>query len=202
MNGERRYAQVLAVYFNTRGFTFVLFESSLSPVDWGVKEVRRPRRHAKSVARLNAILDRCAPDIVVIQDTSSQGTRRAVRIIKLNLAVAALAREREIPVYAYSRTEVLDVFGHLGVSNKQTIAEFVAKHVPVFERYVPRPRKPWKSEDPRMGIFDAAALGLLFFQKTGISNFKADELERRTARRVAGTGKRCFIVLLAFKTWS
>jgi hypothetical protein len=181
MNGERRYAQVLAVYFNTRGFTFVLFESSLSPVDWGVKEVRRPRRHAKSLARLNAILDRYTPDIFVIQDTSSQGTRRAVRIIKLNLAIAALAREREIPVYAYSRTEVLDVFGQLGVSNKQTIAEFVAKHVPVFERYVPRPRKPWKSEGARMGIFDAAVLGLLFFEKTGSCEFQGNCADASTS---------------------
>jgi hypothetical protein len=165
MKSEQRYALVLAVYFNTRGFTFVLFESSLSPVDWGVKEVRRPRRHANSVTRLNAIFDRYEPDILVIQDTSPQGTRRPARIIKLNLAIAGLAREREIPVYAYSRAEVLDVFGPLGVSNKQMIAEFIAKRVPVFERYVPRPRKPWKSEDARMGIFDAAALGLVFFQK-------------------------------------
>jgi hypothetical protein len=37
-------------------------------------------------------------------------------------------------------------------------------HIPAFERYVPPPRKPWKSEDARMGIFDAAALALTFFK--------------------------------------
>jgi hypothetical protein len=40
-----------------------------------------------------------------------------------------------------------------------------AKHIPAFERHVPPPRKPWMSEDARMGLFDAAALALIFFQK-------------------------------------
>jgi hypothetical protein len=167
MNDERRYTIVLAVYFNTRGFAFVLFKGSLSPVDWGVKEVRQPRRHANSLSRLSAIFDRGQPNILVIQDNSQQGTRRAARIIKLNVAIVKLAREREIPVYAYSRAEVLDAFGYLGIANKQMIAEGIAERVPAFERYVPRPRKPWKSEDARMGIFDAAALGLAFYQKAG-----------------------------------
>ena len=47
---------------------------------------------------------------------------------------------------------------------KQMVAEAIAKHIPAFERYVPPPRKPWMSEDSRMGLFDAAALGLVFFQ--------------------------------------
>ncbi|WP_156527887.1 hypothetical protein [Bradyrhizobium stylosanthis] len=43
-------------------------------------------------------------------------------------------------------------------------AERIAKHIPAFEQYVPPPRKPWMSEDRRMGLFDAAALALTFFQ--------------------------------------
>ena len=58
-------------------------------------------------------------------------------------------------------------FAHLGSSNKQTLAELIAKHIPAFERYIPPPRKPWMSEDRRMGIFDAAALALVFFQNVG-----------------------------------
>jgi hypothetical protein len=100
----------------------------------------------------------------VLQDTSAQGTLRARRIIKLNAAIATLALGRGIPVYAYSRDEVQDAFANFGVTTKQGLAEIIAKHIPAFERYVPLPRKPWKSEDARMGIFDAAALALTFFQ--------------------------------------
>ena len=165
MNGFRRYAFVLAVYPNTRGFAFVLFEGQLSPIDWGVKEMRGRRKHSRCVAGITTILDRYQPDIMVLQDTSPTGTRRARRVTKLNAAVATLAAQRAVPVYAYSRDDVHSAFGELGLPNKHSLAELIAKHIPAFERYVPPPRKPWMSEDARMGLFDAAALALVFFQR-------------------------------------
>jgi hypothetical protein len=50
--------------------------------------------------------------------------------------------------------------------SKYAIAEAIAKHLPAFERHLPPQRKPWMSEDSRMGIFNAAALALTFFQST------------------------------------
>ena len=44
------------------------------------------------------------------------------------------------------------------------IAETIAKHIPAFDRYLPPPRKPWMSEDPRMAVFDAVALALTFLR--------------------------------------
>jgi hypothetical protein len=55
-------------------------------------------------------------------------------------------------------------FAGVGVINKRQLAEAVAKHIPAFQRYLPRVRKPWMSEDSRMHLFDAAALALTFFQ--------------------------------------
>jgi Holliday junction resolvasome RuvABC endonuclease subunit len=167
MNAIRRYAFVLAVYPNTRGFAFVLFEGHLSPIDWGVKEMRGRRKHSRCVASIDKILDRYEPDILVLQDTSPTGTRRARRVTNLNAAVATLASGRAIPVYAYSREVVRSAFEDIGLPNKHSMAELIAKHIPAFERYVPPPRKPWMSEDARMGLFDAAALALVFFQKAG-----------------------------------
>jgi Holliday junction resolvasome RuvABC endonuclease subunit len=159
---------VLSAYVNTRGFAFVLFEgSALSPFDWGIQEVRGPRRQHRCLSSVVAIMDRYRPDILVIQDTSASGTRRALRLVRLNAAIAGLAEDRGTPVYAYSRADVYDAFQYLGFSNKQTLAELIAKHIPAFERYVPPPRKPWMSEDARMGVFDAAALALVFFQREG-----------------------------------
>ena len=167
MNAIRRYAFVLAIYLNTRGFAFALFEGHLSPIDWGVKEIRGRRKHSRCVAGIDKILDRYEPDIMVLQDTSPTGTHRARRVTKLNSAVAILGSDRAIPVYAYSRDEVSSAFGELGLPNKHSMAEIIAKHIPAFERYVPPPRKPWMSEDARMGLFDAAALALVFFQRAG-----------------------------------
>ena len=59
-------------------------------------------------------------------------------------------------VHMYTRAQVN--FSHLGATNKQKIAETIARDIPALSLYVPPARKRWMHEDTRMGIFDAAAL--------------------------------------------
>ena len=167
MNHARKYALTRSLYTNSRGFAFVLFEGTLSPYDWRILEVRGRKKDEQCLDKITAILDRAEPDVLILQDTGPGGTPRAARLVALNNAVEAAAHQRSIPVFKYSRAEVYSCFAFAGFVNKQVVAELVAKHIPAFERYVPPPRKPWKSEDARMGIFDAAALALTFFQKGG-----------------------------------
>jgi hypothetical protein len=103
----------------------------------------------------------------VLQDTTRRGTRRAPRIQKLNRQTLQLAKRRDIPVRTYSRAQVLEYFEELGATTKQSIAETIAKHIPALSLYVPAPRKPWKSEDARMGIFEAAALSWTYLRSGG-----------------------------------
>jgi hypothetical protein len=154
---RRRYDLGLAIYPQSRGFAFALFESWLSPIDWGIHEARGPHKNARSLARINSLLELHMPDVIVLQDMSNRGTRRASRIQELNRRIAELAHLRGMGVQKYSRAQVLDHFlGRAGTS-KHKLAEMIAKQVPAFNLYVPPERKPWMSEDPRMGIFDAAA---------------------------------------------
>ncbi|MGY3388327.1 Holliday junction resolvasome RuvABC endonuclease subunit [Bradyrhizobium sp. USDA 3311] len=165
MRTLRRYALVLSVYLNTRGFAFILFEGHLSPFDWGIRETRGPQKSRVCLIRIKTVFDRYAPDALVIQDTSEQGTQRARRIRNLNALIVKLANDRGTRVFAYSRDQVRRAFEGYGCPNKQSLAELIAKHIPAFQQYVPPPRKPWMSEDRRMGLFDAAAQGLVFFQE-------------------------------------
>jgi hypothetical protein len=50
----------------------------------------------------------------------------------------------------------------LGIFSKRTI-KILERRFFALGRFLPPPRKLWKSEDARMGIFDAAALALTFF---------------------------------------
>ena len=97
------------------------------------------------------LLDKYAIDVLVLQDSGPEGTRRASRLTMLNAALEAAAQERDVLVFKYSRADVYSAFASAGFSNKQTLAEVIAKHIPAFARHVPPPRKPWKSEDARMG---------------------------------------------------
>jgi Holliday junction resolvasome RuvABC endonuclease subunit len=164
MNSRKRYNMVLTIYPNTRGFAFVAFEGPLSPVDWSVKEARGRQKNSRCLLGVAALLDQYRPDVLVLQDMSSSGTRRALRLRELNASIEELAGDQGIPVYAYSRAQVRQAFASFGFGTKHSIAEAIAKHIPAFERHLPPPRKPWMSEDARMSLFDAAALALTFFQ--------------------------------------
>src|SRR5216684_1253175 len=166
MNALKRYALVLSIYLTTRGFAYVVFEGPLSPIDWGIarKDGEAKSRHCLKLTA--ALFLRYTPDVLVLQDTSPVGTARSPRIAALNIAIAGLADSPGIRVHSYTREHVRGAFGHLGSPTKHAIAEAIAKNIPWFERRLPPPRKPWAAEDPRMGIFDAAALALTFFHDT------------------------------------
>jgi hypothetical protein len=164
MNVRRRHVFVLAVYPSTRGFAFVLFEGALSPADWGVKEIRGAQKNNRCLLAIASLIDQYQPGVLILQDTSPRGTRRARRIRNLNASIGELAESVGIPTIAYSRIEVLNAFASVAPRNKHDLAEAIAKHIPAFDRYLPPPRKPWMSEDARMSLFDAAALALTFFQ--------------------------------------
>jgi hypothetical protein len=165
MSSLRKYALTMSLYLNSRKFAFVLFEGTLSPYDWGVFDVRGAQKDRQVVDKAGRLLRQYTPDVLVMQDTSPEGTPRADRLALLNTELASLARELGIPAFTYSRAEVYGTFQSMGFTNKQTLAGLIAKHIPAFEQYVPPPRKPWMSEDSRMGLFDAAALIMAFFQR-------------------------------------
>jgi hypothetical protein len=167
MTWSERYTVVAAIYLNSRGFAFVLFEGPLAPRDWGAVEARGKDKRVRLLARIDGLLSRYKPDVLVLQDTSHNGTHRPHRIRHLNEAVAETGERYGLQVLSFSRVEVREHFAYLGSVTKDTIAAAIAKHIPAFERFLPPPRKLWKSEDARMGIFDAAALALTFFQANG-----------------------------------
>lgn len=160
---NRRQNFVFAIHLQTRGFAYVLFDASRIPIDWGVYDARGTDKNARSLIRINSLLELHTPDVLVLQNMSERGTRRARRIRELNRRAAELADQRGVRIKTYSRAQVIEYFAEIGAVTKHKIAEAIAKHIPALDLYVPPARKPWMSENARMGIFDAAALAWMFF---------------------------------------
>jgi Holliday junction resolvasome RuvABC endonuclease subunit len=158
-----KHGLVLAIYPQRRGFAFAAFEGWLAPVDWGLHDVRIANKNPECLRRVSRILALHAPDVVVLQDMTEHGTRRAPRIRELNGLIAEQAETQGVPVHAYSRNRVTECFRYYGGVTKQAIAETIAKHVPALNLYLPPVRKRWMNEHVRMSIFDAAALAWTFF---------------------------------------
>jgi hypothetical protein len=171
MTSRKKPKLVLAIYFQTTGFGFVVLDKRFCPIDWGTPEVRGHDRAKRCLRHIGSLLALHTPDVLILQDTMRRGARRAPRIQALNRQTLMLAKHRGVPVSAYSRAQVREHFGKFDATTKQRIAETIAEHIPALALYVPPPRKPWKTADSQMGIFDATALACTHLQSSGCAPF-------------------------------
>jgi hypothetical protein len=155
-----KYPRILAIAPSTRGFGFAVFEGQGTLAVWDAKEVRGDKNKG-TLARVNELIARYEPQIVVLEDASAKGSRRAPRIRKLVQRISRLAPKRGTRVALFSRIQVREAFFPDGKGTKHEMAEIIAGRFSDelgFE--LPPKRRAWDKEDYRMDIFDAVALVL------------------------------------------
>lgn len=165
MNGTGgKHPLVLAIHPTARGVGWAVFEGPLSPVDWAVV---RSTDNAKCLERMDRLVARYAPEVIVLEDFESQRRRRVERIHRLSRSVMQLSTTRGAEVRVYSRAVVRTCFASVGAKTRYEIALAVASHIEAFQHRMPPLRRAWMSQDARLSIFDAAALALTHFAVIG-----------------------------------
>lgn len=157
-----RHERVLAIDPTNRGFGFVVFEGPERLVDWGVAYVEGDV-NAKSLLRIAGLIRRYDPDVLVVEDHTSRTSRRRGRARDLLRQAGHLAGSSQVDLCRVSVPAVRRVFAEIGVSAKYPIAAALAIRYSELAPHLPPRRKPWMNEDPRMGIFDAVAMGLAYY---------------------------------------
>ena len=155
---------VLCIYPSAKGFGYAVFENSRSLVDWGVTGVHGKKKNAQCLRKMRGLLAFYRPDVLVTEDYKGAGSRRGSRIRALIDAIAALAAKEGVACTSFSRTDVRTCFG---LTAKREIAQSIVQEIPELEPRLPPVRRIWMSEDARMNIFDAVALGMTFFHTKG-----------------------------------
>jgi hypothetical protein len=79
-----------------------------------------------------------------------------------------LANTEYVELYRFPYEAVVQYFSSVGATSKYEIARAIAQQIPAFGHRTPRYRKAWMGADPRQSLFDAAALGLVFYGSRGI----------------------------------
>jgi Holliday junction resolvasome RuvABC endonuclease subunit len=153
--------RVLAIDPSSGGFGFVVFEGPERLIDWGVKTARK-ETNARCVRLIADLLERYTPDAVVIEDLAGKRSRYGRRVKELLGTIARLAAQKEVECSRVSRVTVKELFTSFGSTTKHQIAVTITTQLPELVPWLPKRRKPWMSEDCRMGIFDATALALTF----------------------------------------
>jgi len=159
MNHTRSSEMVLALYPTNRGVGFILMRGPLSPVDWGTRGARGKQKNARCLEKVMALIDAHQPDAIVLEDPTAPGSSRSPRIKRLTRGIATLADSRAIDVHVYPRSRVKECFEKFGARTRHEIAMVIT----ALERFVPRRRRVWEVEDPRMSIFNATALAVTYF---------------------------------------
>ena len=155
--------RILAIDPTTQGFAYALLGGPSCLIDWGLTVVDG-RKNPLCLLRLEKLIDRYAPDVLVLEDYNGKCSRRCLRVRKLIEASSILARRNDLRTRRFSRGRVRRFFSSTGRATKQQIAVAIAEMYSELAPRLPRVRKPWMSEDERMSIFDATALALTYFE--------------------------------------
>jgi hypothetical protein len=142
---------ILAIDPTSRGLAFAVLEAPAFLVDWGERIV--PAKSGGLLLKVDELLSRYKPTLVVIEDLAVPGSRRRKRARKEIRSIELLALKRGFPAERISRLAVRDAFAP--EKSKFEVALRLAASFPALAERLPRKRKAWTTEDARMNIFDA-----------------------------------------------
>jgi Holliday junction resolvasome RuvABC endonuclease subunit len=151
--------RVLAIDPISRGFGYAVLEGPHRLIDWGVVHVHTDK-HRGSLRRIDELISRYQPQTIVVEDLNARGARRSGRVRRLLDGVRRLSDSRSCTYRLVAQRQVKRVIGQSERTTKYEIAQTLARMFPEIAPRLPKPRKPWMSEDERMAIFDALAFGL------------------------------------------
>jgi hypothetical protein len=162
MNDHMTQKRIIAFDVHPIRFGYVVFEGPDELLDWGARSFRGGVNAVRVPAaeKFGVLLDDFAPSAIVLEKRESP-SRKLSKIIAI---VQREARKHHVPVRWVTHRMVKYTFaGH--ERNKDEIATVLGERFPELTSRVPPRRRIWQSEDYRMGIFDAAALGLAYFAR-------------------------------------
>jgi hypothetical protein len=161
MTTQGNQKRVLAFDVRLRRFGFVAFEGPDHLLDWGVRSFYSGACAVKIPAgkKIRTLIDDFSPSVIVVRERGGHGD--APNILK---ALRREASSRKIPLRFISRKAIMKAFAGTG-KNKHEVAAALAQQFSILMSKLPRRQKCWQSEDYRMGIFDAAAVGVAYFTR-------------------------------------
>ena len=152
MGGRRIAVRILGLASTTRGFAFATTEGPRRLVDYGLERIPPTTRGA--VKGLDNLLRRTRPLFVAFEHEATLNKR--ARGQRFGEAVTKACDTHGIMILRIEseRTRSLSAAPN---PSKWDVGDAVAKLFPEIADRLPARRKPWQSEDDRIGIFMALA---------------------------------------------
>ena len=165
MNNTPNPKRVLALDVRPRSFGYAVFEGPTLVLDWGVQSFRHGRNAVRIplATKIAALLEDFRPAVVVAKEPPSRKKVNRARTQKVLELVRHKASLRGIRTRVFNRRAARNPFGGEERLTKHKVATVLAERFAELRPVLPPKRKPWESKDYRTSIFDAAALGVAYF---------------------------------------
>lgn len=164
MPASERRTCALAVHPIAMGFGWAALNGRFTPYDWGVAYANPTKKNLSCLRKIDQLIERFAPDTLVLEAFEKSNSARASRITKLCRGIVALAKERGVDVAIYTRSEIQRHFASVGAKSRDEIAEAVVRHIDALREWLPAKRMAWESEHRRIAVFSAVAAALTHYQ--------------------------------------
>ncbi|HEV2694770.1 MAG TPA: hypothetical protein VG347_17880 [Verrucomicrobiae bacterium] len=153
--------RILAIALTARGFGYCAMEDGVI-LDCGYKGAKGDK-NLHSSSKIERLLTRFLPSILVLQDVNAKGCHRAPRIKALHRQVTKLAAKQKCKVTLYSGNKLRISLLADAKGTKHEMAQMLAKKFPVeLVGKLPPKRRSWDNETGRMDMFDAVGLAAVF----------------------------------------
>ena len=167
MQRESTSVRVLAIDLRLSRFAYAVYEGPKRLLDWGGRACPPSKGADLAAQRVVELLRLFHPAVVVMKKDRRGGVRNAPVLRRVANQVRHEAAIRSVPVFLCSPEEVKEAFRIFRVRTKDDVAAAVAGIFPELLWELPRKRKKWDNEHPRMAVFDAISIGFAYFQRNG-----------------------------------
>jgi|SRR5690349_16539486 len=146
---------------------FLVLEPANRVLNFGVKRFDTGAAKARTPARqrLEALLRQFQPDVVVLRNSIPRTIEGYATFRAIMSAVGHFAKDHDIKVVGIRPRQIREAFP--GCRNKYEVAAAVFARLPDLSWEPPVRRKCYEPEDPRMSIFDAAAVAMAYLDSAG-----------------------------------
>lgn len=173
-NSNEEFSNVLAIAPVSKGFGFVFMRDRHTLLDWGTRSVKKGDKNKKAIVKVEKLIKKFEPDLVVLPDALRKGSRRQERICKLVKRLVFFIKRRGVAVRLISKEQLQRHFFHGERGTKHEMATSIANRFPEqLGDFLPPERQQWMTENHFTQLFDAAAIALAYFCKNserGMSN--------------------------------
>jgi len=161
MGGPRIAVRILGVTSTTRGCAFATIENHNRLVDWAVSSI--PPSEEAAFETISKVLRKMRPLFIALDRLA--GAKKRTRGKAFDKALERASADRRIMILSVDRRKAAS--GRHSQPNRWDIAEEMAKRFPEIAHKLPSRRKPWQSDDDRIGLFLALAAATVAWEQFG-----------------------------------